>query len=172
MERQSFLSILQSRGSINNRRYEQTSPSALADRVTKYLDPARIANAKSWPVVELQIRATELVAPVQKTRIKAYNLSDMHADAKDNQEWVRVNCVRVPEDTDVFTVFIVPGDIGSEIKSIRCIFEMLVAQFDAVIYVPGNHEAWCKGAGGNGTSHVLPVSPLVYHACVLSLYLI
>ena len=150
MERKSFLSILQSRGDVKNPRLLCGSPSTLADRITKYFEAPRRANAKQWPV-EMHIRSTEVTTSPEKIRIKAYNLSDMHADAKDNLEWVRTHCVRQPEDSDVFTVFIIPGDIGSEIKSIRSIFKMLIEQYDVVIYVPGNHEAWCQGIGGNGT---------------------
>jgi len=151
MNRQSFLSILQSHGDATNPRLLCGSPGALADRITKYFDPERRASAKLWPIEMQQFHSTDIITPPEKARIKAYNLSDMHADSKDNQEWVRTHCTRLPDDSDVFTIFIIPGDIGSEIKSIRSVFDMLVAQYDVVIYVPGNHEAWCRGSGNNGS---------------------
>ena len=78
-------------------------------------------------------------------RIKCYVLSDLHADAVQNQIWLRENCRRLEEDRDVFTVFIVPGDIGTQIARLQDVFNLLVANFDAVVYCPGNHEAWCSG---------------------------
>ena len=87
-------------------------------------------------------------------RIKCYCVSDLHSDTEKNQEWVRENCVRNVEDSDVFTVIILPGDIGSEIDRLENVFRILTASYDAVVYVPGNHEAWRRGiaAGGSATS--------------------
>ena len=87
-------------------------------------------------------------------RVKCYCVSDLHADTEKNQEWVRENCVRKVEDIDVFTVMILPGDIGSEIDRLESVFSTLTASYDAVVYVPGNHEAWRRGiaAGGSATA--------------------
>lgn len=65
--------------------------------------------------------------------------SDIHADAEKNQVWVRERCLRSAEDVqnDVFTVFIVPGDIGSEIDRIESVLVNLVKNYDAVCYLPG-----------------------------------
>jgi hypothetical protein len=55
------------------------------------------------------------------------------------------NCRRLPEDESAFTVFILPGDVGSDIHRLESVFKMLTNHYDAVIYVPGNHEAWRRG---------------------------
>jgi hypothetical protein len=90
---------------------------------------------------------------------------------------VREKCVRSAEDVqnDVFTVFIVPGDIGSEIDRIESVLRNLVSNYDAVCYLPGkrkrcfllsfqfahqsdivlmtgNHEAWRKGTSAGGSA--------------------
>ena len=87
-------------------------------------------------------------------RIKCYCVSDLHSDTEKNQQWVGENCLRNVEDSDVFTVIILPGDIGSEIDRLESVFRILTANYDAVVYVPGNHEAWRRGiaAGGSATS--------------------
>jgi predicted phosphodiesterase len=87
------------------------------------------------------------------TRIKCYCLSDLHADSERNQVWVKENCIRRDEDKDVFTVFIIPGDVGSEVDRLERVFKTVAANYDAVVYVPGNHEAWRRGiaAGGSAT---------------------
>lgn len=71
--------------------------------------------------------------------------SDIHADAEKNQVWVREKCVRSAEDekNEVFTVFIVPGDIGSEIDRIQSVLQNLVNNYDAVCYLPGRVHQIC-----------------------------
>jgi hypothetical protein len=87
------------------------------------------------------------------SRVKCYCLSDLHADSEKNQVWVRENCRREAEDKDVFTVFLLPGDVGSEVDRLERVFKTLTENYDAVVYVPGNHEAWRRGiaAGGSAT---------------------
>lgn len=119
-------------------------------RWLKFQDPVRIANALSFPA-DLKLTFTGIQC--EQKRIKCYVLSDLHADAEKNQAWVRENCFRREEDSDVFTVFILPGDIGSEIDRLESVFRVLVANYNAVVYTPGNHEAWRRGtaAGGSAT---------------------
>lgn len=90
----------------------------------------------------------------RKSSVKCYCLSDLHADTENNQKYVRDNCVKKEEDEDAFTVFIVPGDIGSEVDRIETVLKVLVENYDAVCYVPGNHEAWRRGtlSGGSATN--------------------
>lgn len=70
-----------------------------------------------------------------------------------NLEWVRTNC-RPPtfptiNPLSLFTVMIIPGDIGSDGDALKAVFEHLVSQYDAVCYVPGNHELWTRGYTSN-----------------------
>lgn len=59
---------------------------------------------------------------------------------------MRERCQRSAEDVenDVFTVFIVPGDIGSEIDRIQSVLRNLVNNYDAVCYLPGMETAIAK----------------------------
>lgn len=88
----------------------------------------------------------------EKVRIKCYCLSDIHADAEKSQVWVKSNCRRIVDDLDAFTVMLLPGDIGSEIDRLESVFKILVSQYDAVVFVPGNHEAWRKGIAAGGSA--------------------
>ena len=124
-------------------------PPKVADRVSKYRDGARIESAKKFPA-DLKLSFTDIRCTQQ--RIKCYVLSDLHADAEKNQVWVRENCKRVAEDADVFTVFILPGDIGSELDRLESVFRVLMANYNAVIYCPGNHEAWRRGTASGGSA--------------------
>ena len=87
------------------------------------------------------------------TRIKCYCISDLHADSEKNQAWVREKCVRRVEDSDAYTIIVLPGDVGSEIDRLESVFRTLTANYNAVMFVPGNHEAWRRGiaAGGSAT---------------------
>jgi hypothetical protein len=44
----------------------------------------------------------------------------------------------------VFTIFIVPGDIGSEVDRIEAVLRNLVNNYDAVCYLPGTTVARCE----------------------------
>lgn len=88
----------------------------------------------------LDVHFTRLY-PLQ-TRVKCYVLSDLHCDSEKNQIWVKENCIRLNSDIDVFTVLLLPGDIGSEIDRLVPVWNFLVANYDAVVFVIGNHEAW------------------------------
>ena len=92
---------------------------------------------------------------VDKPRVECYCLSDMHADSARNQIWAKEHCHR-PESAqgsrdDVFTVLIVPGDIGTEIESLGKVFDTLTANYDAVVYCVGNHECWRRGTAAGGS---------------------
>jgi predicted phosphodiesterase len=116
---------------------------------TKYADKERVQNGPRFPG-SLNLESTDL--RVSEKRIKCYVLSDLHADAEKNQVWVRENCLRAPEDDNVFTVFILPGDVGSEIDRLESVFRVLTANYNAVIYCPGNHEAWRRGTASGGSA--------------------
>jgi len=115
----------------------------------KYTNKDRIQNGPRFPG-NLNLESTDL--RVSEKRIKCYVLSDLHADAEKNQVWTRENCHRAPEDKDVFTVFILPGDVGSEIDRLESVFRVLTANYNAVIYCPGNHEAWRRGTASGGSA--------------------
>lgn len=53
----------------------------------------------------------------------------------------RVNSVYAPRE-NIFSIMIVPGDIGTDISKISRVFAHLVSEYDLVCYTPGNHEAW------------------------------
>jgi hypothetical protein len=113
-----------------------------------YVNRIRIGLAPNLPV---DFRLTAATMVCSQSRIKCYCLSDLHADADKNLEWVQTRCVRTADDAGCFTILILPGDIGSSIDRLDQVFRTLVTQFDAVIYVPGNHEAWRRmGKGGPG----------------------
>lgn len=117
--------------------------------------PITLLSMQSNPVKRtnrmLNVEFTQITSPLE--RIKCYCLSDLHADTERNQQWVREKCLRKSEDQDSFTVFLLPGDVGSEMDRLESVFRHLTANYDAVVYVPGNHEAWRRGiaAGGSAT---------------------
>lgn len=124
--------------------------------VARFLDVDRVRNGPKFPS-DLGIEFKEVFA--SKRSIKVYGLSDLHADAEKNQQWVKEHCQKTQDDVDkeVFSVFVIPGDIGSEVDRIESIFKSLCASHDAVCYVPGNHEAWRRGTQlGDSTSATEP----------------
>jgi len=49
-------------------------------------------------------------------------------------------------------VFILPGDIGTEVDRLSLVFDTLTKNYDAVCYCIGNHEAWRRGTASGGSS--------------------
>ena len=95
---------------------------------------------------------TPSVVRTEKKRVQVYALSDLHADTKKNEDWVRGHCPAEPLDPTVFSVFILPGDAGTEIDRLACVFEILTTNYDAVVYCVGNHESWRRGTASGGSS--------------------
>ena len=81
-----------------------------------------------------------------KMHVQCYALSDVHADAVQNQNWLIENCEKNKTDTETYTVFILAGDVGSEMRALEATFSLLTSKFDAVCFVPGNHELWKVGS--------------------------
>lgn len=113
-----------------------------------------VTPGKRVPTVSavLNVRSSEIFTSL--SRIKCYCLSDLHADSEKNQLWVKDNCSRRTEDENVFTVLILPGDVGSEMESLEKVFQTLIENYSAIIYVPGNHEAWRRGVAEGGSSTI------------------
>ena len=99
----------------------------------------------------------EVFIPTTASHIAVYCLSDLHADSEKNQNYVRERCLRQSGDQQAYTVMIVPGDIGAEVDRIQRVFESLALNYDAVCYVPGNHEVNTDPDGGWPNDIVLGV---------------
>ena len=82
----------------------------------------------------------EVTIPTTASHLAVYCLSDLHADSEKNQIYIRERCIRYREDHEAYTVMIVPGDIGAEVDRIERVLQTLASNYDAVCYIPGNHE--------------------------------
>eukprot|EP01038_Epipyxis_sp_PR26KG_P014115 gene14115-18939_t len=110
-------------------------------QVRKYFDQSRINSSVKLPMnAEFQ----EIIT--NKNGIKCYSVSDIHVDHTRNMTWFHDNCLRKPEDSNVFTILMLPGDVGTLISHLKMIFLTAIANYDAVCYVPGNHEAYTRGS--------------------------
>ena len=112
-----------------------------------YFDQARLDAVPKIPEIQALLHAHEVVT---SKPVRCYCLSDLHADTERNQAWVREKAVRLEQDEEFFTVILIPGDIGSEIDKIESVLHVLVKNYDAVAYIPGNHEAWKRGTKAGG----------------------
>ena len=121
------------------KRYDKAYSKLLS---SPYFNQNRINQAKDLLALHQLIPDTKHII-TSKASIKCYCISDLHADTTMNQQWVVDRCCRLSQ--DVYTIIILPGDVGSEIDRIETVFQHLVKNFDAVCYVPGNHEAWRRG---------------------------
>mmetsp|Transcript_2750 Transcript_2750/g.4246 ORF Transcript_2750/g.4246 Transcript_2750/m.4246 type:complete len:409 (-) Transcript_2750:1585-2811(-) len=77
-----------------------------------------------------------------KSCIRCFCVSDIHADGPHALNWIKAHCQRAHNEENAFTVMIIPGDIGNSPEKVQKILLQLAAVYDAVCYLPGNHEAW------------------------------
>lgn len=77
------------------------------------------------------------------TRVQIYTLSDLHADHEKSLEFLQKQPSRIT--SSVYSVLICAGDIATSIDRLREVFDILRSQYNAVCYVPGNHELWTMG---------------------------
>lgn len=75
--------------------------------------------------------------------MRLFATSDLHTDYKENLRWLKeLSATSYRSDA-----LIVAGDISDRMEVIRETLELLRAKFRYVLYTPGNHELWVRGAG-------------------------
>ncbi|ONI09583.1 hypothetical protein PRUPE_5G246200 [Prunus persica] len=75
--------------------------------------------------------------------LRVFVLSDLHTDYTENMEWVKcLPTVRYKND-----VLIVAGDVAETYKNFIVTMSLLKDRFEHVLYVPGNHDLWCRHEG-------------------------
>ncbi|KAM7479545.1 hypothetical protein LguiA_027758 [Lonicera macranthoides] len=74
--------------------------------------------------------------------LRVFVLSDLHTDYSENMTWVKhLSSVSYKKD-----VLLVAGDVAETYKNFVVTMSMLKDRFEHVVYVPGNHDLWCRGA--------------------------
>ena len=75
--------------------------------------------------------------------MRVFATSDLHTDYKDNFSWLtELSDVAYRDDA-----LIVAGDISDRLEIIRETLLLLRSKFRHVLFTPGNHELWVRGAG-------------------------
>ncbi|CAN6577682.1 unnamed protein product [Malus baccata var. baccata] len=75
--------------------------------------------------------------------LRVFVLSDLHTDYSENMEWVKcLPTVRYKNDT-----LIVAGDVAETYNNFIVTMSVLKDRFEHVLYVPGNHDLWCRQEG-------------------------
>jgi Icc-related predicted phosphoesterase len=70
--------------------------------------------------------------------MRIHCVSDLHVDFDVNSQWV--DGLSSADYTD--DVLIVAGDISDSLRSLERTLASLVAKFETVLFIPGNHELW------------------------------
>ncbi|XP_004301208.1 PREDICTED: uncharacterized protein LOC101304101 [Fragaria vesca subsp. vesca] len=91
------------------------------------------------------IRRSQIVASVvgDDDGLRVFVVSDLHTDYTENMKWVKdLSSVRYKND-----VLIVAGDVSETYKNFMMTMSLLKNKFEHVLYVPGNHDLWCRRKG-------------------------
>jgi calcineurin-like phosphoesterase family protein len=88
--------------------------------------------------------------------MRVFATSDLHTDYKDNFSWLtELSDVAYRDDA-----LIVAGDISDRLEIIRETLLLLRSKFRHVIFTPGNHELWVRGADINSIQKLQQVLSL------------
>lgn len=77
--------------------------------------------------------------------MRVFAISDLHADYPENRRWLD-HLSRQDFQQDVL---IVAGDISDELGLLEEVLGHFNRLFDAVLFVPGNHELWVRDGAGD-----------------------
>ena len=79
------------------------------------------------------------ITPPDEAAARLFVVSDIHSDYEANMAWCRslADGGRFRRDT-----LIVAGDVSHSLEIVRETLALLVAAFDRVWFVPGNHDLW------------------------------
>lgn len=91
------------------------------------------------------VRRSQIVPSVvgDDDGLRVFVVSDLHTDYTENMKWVKdLSSVRYKND-----VLIVAGDVSETYKNFMMTMSLLKNKFEHVLYVPGNHDLWCRQEG-------------------------
>jgi predicted phosphodiesterase len=95
-----------------------------------------------YEIDNFSLEYTELTTDHE--RVRCYCVSDLHADHAKSKLWLNEKCRRDLLFDNCFNILIIAGDISSELSCLEFVFKYAATVYDAVCYVPGNHEAWSR----------------------------
>ncbi|KAF5730409.1 hypothetical protein HS088_TW20G00782 [Tripterygium wilfordii] len=72
--------------------------------------------------------------------LRAFVLSDLHTDCSENMTWVKSK----PTKQGRKDVLLVAGDVAETYGSFVLTMSLLKERFEHVLFVPGNHDLWCR----------------------------
>lgn len=73
--------------------------------------------------------------------LRVFVLSDLHTDYSENMTWVKcLSTTRHNKD-----VLLVAGDVAEKYDNFVLTMSILKDRFQRVLFVPGNHDIWCRG---------------------------
>ncbi|KAK4742876.1 hypothetical protein SAY87_000877 [Trapa incisa] len=100
--------------------------------------PKRLSQFKRGYVERAQILSSSEDATAG---LQVFVVSDLHTDYSENMEWV--NCLSPTKYKK--DVLLVAGDVAETYKNFVLTMSLLKDRFEHVLYVPGNHDLWCRG---------------------------
>ncbi|XP_047093369.1 acyl-carrier-protein phosphodiesterase PptH-like [Lolium rigidum] len=122
-------------------------------RRRRRLCPPRAARPSPSPSLRCRAAAASATAAVPQpprapeaaARTRVFVVSDLHTDYQENMDWVRRLAVGVgPPDAGGVNALVVAGDVAETRDNFARTMGALRDQFDAVFYVPGNHDLWLR----------------------------
>jgi predicted phosphodiesterase len=72
--------------------------------------------------------------------LRIFTVSDIHIDYKENAQWF----FGLSKNDFTDDILILAGDVSSNMQTVIKAFVSLKSCFKEVLFIPGNHDIWCK----------------------------
>ena len=77
--------------------------------------------------------------------MRIFAISDLHVDYEENRSWVQ----GISESAHQQDILILAGDISDNLELLDMTLSQLREKFRKLLFIPGNHELWVRGAKEN-----------------------
>ncbi|PKI75537.1 hypothetical protein CRG98_004073 [Punica granatum] len=92
--------------------------------------------------------------------LRVFVVSDLHTDYSENMNWVN----SLSTVNHKHNVLLVAGDVAETYKNFVTTMSLLKDRFEHVLYVPGNHDLWCRRESENYVDSIEKLGKLL-EAC-------
>lgn len=90
--------------------------------------------------------------------LRVFVISDLHTDYSENMRWVKsLSSKRHKKD-----VLIVAGDVAETFNNFILTMSLLKDRFQHVLFVPGNHDLWCRYEGDDFVRNIISLVFISY----------
>ncbi|KAJ6290954.1 hypothetical protein OIU78_026650 [Salix suchowensis] len=124
----------------------QTPPPPPRPRASNHLSTQKQfkRNSRNYCITRPQILPSSSSSSSSSSRdalgFRVFVLSDLHTDYPENMNWVKSLSTKAYKND----LLLLAGDVAETYRNFYLTMSLLKDRFEHVVYVPGNHDLWCR----------------------------